>query len=174
MTCFLRKVRKSKWYNNPDVQWLTSGALQADALSDLQTKGNKLSLWIIEEDSSNLERVVTALGSTCDHAAQIDYALVECSKVKELGIILENTPGDSADEELNGKYHVDATQLTAEQVYNFARLIQSTAEIQRCYKVKLIALLREGVGKGVLKTSSMQPSLLIALSDGKDKTPASS
>jgi hypothetical protein len=41
----LRKIRKSKWYKSGSVPWLEEGDLRADALSDLATKGNKLSVY---------------------------------------------------------------------------------------------------------------------------------
>jgi hypothetical protein len=41
---FLSKIRKSKWYKHNDVPWLAEGELQADALGDLATNANALSL----------------------------------------------------------------------------------------------------------------------------------
>ncbi len=45
MPLFLRKIRKAKWYKINGAAWLPAGEFQADALSDLGTKDNTLSVW---------------------------------------------------------------------------------------------------------------------------------
>ena len=61
MPCILRQIRKAKWYKHPNVPWLNEGELQADALADLITKDNTLSVWMLE-DETFVERAATALG----------------------------------------------------------------------------------------------------------------
>lgn len=52
MALVLRKIRKSKWYKSGSVPWLEEGDLRADALSDLATKGNKLSVYLVDGDAN--------------------------------------------------------------------------------------------------------------------------
>ena len=52
--------------------WLAGDEVQADALVDLSTKDNELSVWLIENDKSNLEHVVTALAANCNTISNLD------------------------------------------------------------------------------------------------------
>lgn len=62
MPLILRKIEKGRWNSDPQaVPWLPPGEVQAQALLDLAPKDNGLSVWLIEEDRSNLDRVVAAL-----------------------------------------------------------------------------------------------------------------
>ena len=83
MPFVLRKIRKSKWWKHPGVPWLAHSDLQADALGDLQTSSNQLSVYHIEDDKSNLEQIVTALAASRDTIANLDYALLDLQIVTD-------------------------------------------------------------------------------------------
>ena len=92
MPFILRTIRKSKWYKHERVPWLVEGELQADALGDLRTSDNELSVWLVEDDESNLEQVVTALAVTRQRISNVDYALFDLQFLSELNIkIINNT-----------------------------------------------------------------------------------
>jgi hypothetical protein len=84
MPFFLRTIRKARWYNVEGVSWLEKGDIQADPLADLNTKGNELSVWLVENDRSNLEQVVTALAATRTDISNLDYALLDVRLLPEL------------------------------------------------------------------------------------------
>ena len=60
MSHFLIMIKKRNWDRIP-LPWLAENDLPADPIGDLKTSNNSLSLWHIEEDESNLERVVLGL-----------------------------------------------------------------------------------------------------------------
>lgn len=95
MPLVLRKIRKSKWYKTERVSWLEEGQLQADALADLKTTNNELSVWHIEDDKSNLEEVVAALAANCDDVSNLDYALFDQQLLSEIDIRIKATKGGS-------------------------------------------------------------------------------
>jgi hypothetical protein len=73
----LRSIRKAKWHKNPDLSWLSQDELQADAMQDLRTDSNTISVWHILDDQSNKERIVAALAAARQFAVQFDYFLLE-------------------------------------------------------------------------------------------------
>lgn len=75
--------------------------MPADPLGDLATAGNTLSFWLVEDDRSNLDQVVTALASNCDRVSNIDYGLVRPDDVRRIGIAIEKSLGASADRKAN-------------------------------------------------------------------------
>lgn len=144
MAYFLRKVRKSKWYKNPDVDWLQEGELQADALVDLLTKNNKLSVWLVDGDQSNLERIAAALSITNDNLSNFDYKLIPTDIIGNLGIKVEDDLGETPDSEAN-HYHRNLIQLTATQVFELANLMHTQTDNKRIRDRKVEELLRHGL-----------------------------
>ena len=75
MAFILRKLdQKASFYA---LDWLEDDDTQADALWSLRTKGNQLSVWLIDDNKSNLKRVIAALAAGRDTLDKIDYALID-------------------------------------------------------------------------------------------------
>jgi len=85
---FLRKLNNhSVWIQEPgELPWLDFGKdVPADLLNDLKTTGNKLSVYEVYEDQSNLSRILSALASTRDSLNKIDFAVFDqgvCENLK--------------------------------------------------------------------------------------------
>jgi hypothetical protein len=127
----LRAIRKAKWYReNPDLQWFIQDELQADALYDLKTENNTLSVWHIVDDHSNKEQIVTALAATRQYATQFDYFLIQEYFIHEINIKISEVVGDSPDRMINS-WHRDLIELSAEKLMRLAKTIQLNAEIGR-------------------------------------------
>jgi hypothetical protein len=69
----LRTIRKSRYHQQA---WLGGGAMHADPLADFNTQDNCLSLWLIEGENSNLDRVLAAIAGTRQFAQNLDFALL--------------------------------------------------------------------------------------------------
>ncbi len=100
MSLLFRKVRESRWYTAGDAAefaWLPASDAQADALDDLRTKSNALSVFVINEDRSNLERVATAFAASGDELTNIDYAIFDDDVLHRLGVPPRPEPGRTPD-----------------------------------------------------------------------------
>lgn len=75
MAFILRKLDRKASFYLPD--WLDEDDAQADALSSLRTKDNRLSVWRIDDDRGNLRRVVAALAAGRDFLDKLDYAVID-------------------------------------------------------------------------------------------------
>jgi len=160
MPLILRKIRKSKWYKNLGVPWLKQEDLQADALGDLDSKDNKLSVWLIEDNRSNLERVITALAAKCDHPTNIDIALLEQNVLDKLDIRWSKTSGDSCDDEINKTFHIDLIELTAAKLLQFAQQIQQKGNKTRFFQKEIIQMLTKGISTGKISRDKIKETLL--------------
>ncbi len=162
MSFIFRKIRTAKWYKNENVAWLPTGALQADALGDLETNSNALSIWRIEADLSNLRRVITALAAMGDNVSNVDYALLDEGRFRSMGLNTRPQPGETPDHDAN-HWHIDLVELTADNLLQFAKLIQSSGQIERVPEKKVKQWLRDGVANGQLDRSKMGSSILTKL-----------
>lgn len=147
MAYLLRKIRKSRWYKTEETAWLSEDDLQADALGDLVEQANKFSVFTIDENQSNFERVIAALGANTDRPSNIDFALFNEMVIYDLGIKIENVGGELPDEQVNN-WHNDLCELSASKVFNLAMTIKAKAKIDRIYPRQIFNLVANSLIKG--------------------------
>src|SRR5712671_3199685 len=80
MATVLRKIdHKQLWNKKPEgdiASWLPEGQLPADALQDIPTDSNRLSVFLLQDGApATLERVIGALAAKRDYLAKFDYVL---------------------------------------------------------------------------------------------------
>ena len=107
--------------------WLPEGDLGADALLDLQTKGNKLSVWRVDDDESNRDQVITAIAANHDSSSNVDYVLLDERLFSQLGIRIEGSPGETPDEEAN----CQSCELVELSVYKLLYLVEAIRKAER-------------------------------------------
>jgi len=147
-------VRKNKWYKTETIAWLLPGEFQSDPLGDLATSENKLSVYRVEDDRSNLGRVVAALAAKCDSIANFDYVLFEETILKEIGIKSEQTKGQTPDETVNN-CHLDLIELSAFRLVDLAKQVLDRGEVGRFSLPEVTNLLVESIQKGYLNEAKM-------------------
>lgn len=142
---FLRKLdKKSLWteysgkYNN--FTWLKNNTdIPADPISnDLKTQNNSLSLYLIEEDKSNLNRIVAALGSNRKNLQNFDYVLIDSHIIYTSGLLVKKKNGNTVDNEVNTKYHFDLNNVSGLVLIQFAKIILDKGQFSRVYHQKLL------------------------------------
>ena len=154
MSFILRKVRKNKWYKTETVAWLLPGEFQSDPLCDLATSENKLSVYRIEDDCSNLERVVAALAANCDKIANFDCVLCEETILKDIGIKSEQIKGQTPDETVND-CHLDLIELSASRLVNLAKHLLDRGKVERFLPLDVTNLLVESIQKEYLNKAKI-------------------
>lgn len=156
----LRGIRKSKWYKSPAVPWLPQDELQADALGDLSTSSNILSVWLINEDKSNLEEVVAALASNRNDLTNFDYAVVSLEDVLNAGINVKDVGGETADDHANEHWHRNLEELTVSHLVSLARTIQGSGQIKRVTQKKVALWIRRNIESGQLDSTRIEQRIL--------------
>jgi hypothetical protein len=126
---YLRKIRKAKWYKSELLPWLSPNDLQADALVDLSTKSNELSVYLVDQDKADLNQVVVALALTCDNLSNVDFALIKEEDLEPLQIKVRQSQGNTPDELVNSR-HYDLYEITAQKILALALVIKHS-EISR-------------------------------------------
>jgi hypothetical protein len=159
----LRVVRKAKWYKNPDVPWLRDGDLQADAIADLRTTDNRLSVWHIEDDQSNLRRVAAAYAAGRDSIANFDYAIFNTDVVDDLGVIMDDQPGNSPDSEANEKWRRNLGQFSHRQLFEFAEYLRQSGTVKRMQYADVLESLRQAWDANQLDDRRVKEKILSQL-----------
>lgn len=159
MSRFVRHVRKSKWYASPAVPWLKEGELQADALFDFEARSNRVSVWKLEDDGSNLGRIIAGMAATRDTLANWDYAVIDQKDLDDIGIDITRSRGVSVDDEANDRWHWDLVELTADKVYRLAQRVQQSA-IERVLRKRVASLVSQAISCGWIDRKGVSEAIM--------------
>ena len=157
MAYILRTIRKARWYDHESISWLAAGEFQADALSDLKTDDNELSVWHVADDRSNLDQVVAALASTRDHVSNLDYALLDQNFIFQIQINIWPTVGNSPHEEAN-LWHRDLIEFSALKLYTLAKSVFENAERKRYSEKEILRLIARAIASGRIDRTQLKLS----------------
>ena len=157
MTRYLRLVRQRRWAVFPEIEWLEPGELQADAMLDLQSSGNRLSVYRVDSDA-DVERVVVALAANRDHVANLDYAVFDDDELLEQGVAVTQLQGETPDDTANMLHH-DVGELTVEKLALLARVVGS-GEHRRVHRRDMQQKLNQALWSGHLVPERVRPSLM--------------
>jgi hypothetical protein len=151
----LRKIKRSNWFSAGD--WLRANELQADALGDLASKNNELSVWFVSDDNSNLTEVVAALSLSCDYVSIVDYALIDMDLLSSQGFDIAENRGTTPFEGAN-HWHRDLVRLTARKVLELAELVKQARQ-ERCRDKEALSYVAQAIRSGNVDVSKIRPAL---------------
>ena len=158
MPLILRKIRRSKWYKHEGVAWLQAGELQADILVDLKTEDNWMSVWLVEDDKSNLDDLLSALAATCAVLSNLDYATLAEDIVSAVGVKIVQTEGDTPNKDVN-KWHHDLVELSVSKVVGLAKAILTSGETKRVQPRQILRLIARAVESGKIDATKLSEDI---------------
>lgn len=157
MSRLLRLTRLARWFRYPTIDRLLDDEIQGDALRDLQTQDNNLSVYKAESDEDT-DRIVTALAVNRDNLANVDYALFDDVALLAADIPISKEPGKTPDDGVN-KLHYNLSNLTVNRLATLAEVV-SAGEHTRIPKAIMRTRLCRALDLGVLDRDKLKPWLL--------------
>ena len=158
MPLLLRKIRKGKWYKNDSVLWLGENEIQADALGDIVTSSNTLSVWLVEDDKSNLEQIIIALASGCDNISNFDYALLNVDLLSNFGIKIETKEGSTPYVRAN-QWHRDLVELTTNKLFKLAEAMFILSDRERVAEKTVLNWIKDAVRNGQIDKTKLSAGI---------------
>lgn len=160
MAQFLRTVRRGRWFRHPEIMGLAPGEIQADALGDIATTDNRLSVYKVT-DPSEITRIATALASTRVFLSNFDYLLFDESFLVPLEIAALQNRGATPDAEVND-LHYNLDIHSGNILLSFAESI-ADGQVTRIRQQNVKINLQEARSRGALDESQIAEKLLEAL-----------
>lgn len=157
MPLLLRAIRKNRWYKD-NLPWLPEGDIQADPLGDLVTGSNTLSVWLVQDDKSNLNDVLLALGASKDTSSHLDYTIFDLNLLASIDIKLVINAGKTPYAKANC-WHRDLVELTANKIIKLAESLLENAEIKRFPEKEMIKLIQDAVNNKQIDRTKLKPSI---------------
>lgn len=152
-------------YHNLD--WIKyANDFPAQGLSkNFKTTNNVLSLFIVKNDLSNLNRVLAAIASTRKYTAHIDYTLIPVKEINHRRFNIIQTTGQTPDSVVNTEYHRDFIEITGFQLARFAKIILDNDNFGRKREQPIIELIIQNIGDGKLDKNKLNPDLFETIKD---------
>ena len=161
MSFVFRSIGNKHWYsdNQPDFsEWLPDGELVADALKELRTTRGSLSVYIVDTNKGNLDRVLSAYACTRNSVNDIDYVLMPLEVIEETFDIAP-TSGQTADDEVN-KVHLDIERLSVSKLLLLAHIFQDYhSSMYRIRKKQITSKIRNSLMRKYLDFSRINRAL---------------
>jgi len=148
-------IDPERWLHEPG---LAGDELQADALFDLRTTGNKLSVFELVEPIT-AERITVAVAAGKERPSDTGYVIFDSGELTALGIGVESTPGGSADTEVN-TLHRNLDIASDTKLLAFARNVVAPSEKVPIISERLAQLFQAGLESGQLEEGRVNPKLV--------------
>jgi hypothetical protein len=159
MALLLRIITKPKWVA-PD--WMAAGDVPGDALTDLRTENNGLSVWGVEPDRSNLNTALAAVASNRKRLDKLDYTLLDEAVLPAIPIKCVRSEGITPHLAANAAMHRDLVEITVQKLAHLAHEMM-TLERVRVTQRQVGVLLREALQSGAIDRTRIEPNLLMEL-----------
>jgi hypothetical protein len=147
----LRAVRENRWYKADAARWLEQGDIPADPLGDCKTSGNRLSVYQVDNDRSNVERIVRAIALGANELADTGYVLFDSGLLDAAGIPTDPKAGTTPDKGVNA-WHLDLVELSGNRLVALVKRILETGETGTVLKKRVRELVEEGIRTGQLSS----------------------
>ena len=159
MTSYLRVVRRARWAP-PNWTGAAFREWQGDALVDLATAKNTLSVFLVDSDVM-VNHVVAALAAKRKNLTNFDYAMIDSNLVAQMNLRVIQQDGDTP-HQLANRLHHDIIDLTASNVYGLMQSI-TIADVTRVPPKRVKALLLRAIEDGHIKSDDLESSLINTL-----------
>jgi hypothetical protein len=156
----LRQLRQPRWWQEDETRaWLPIDDAPADVFKDLVTEDNTLSVWHIDDQQSNLDRLLTALAASRHCISNLDYLLCEEHELDQCEVTIVKTEGATPDSEVNARWHRDLIHLSANRLLCVAQSLFRHGVTDRTAEKKVKKAILEAVSQGHIDRERLAPNI---------------
>jgi hypothetical protein len=155
----LRKVTRVKWLPGAGEGTRSDDEVAAEDFQDLD---NEISVWEIDDERSNLLRIIAAIAATRDFLANIDYVLFNSALASNLQIDIQKQNGDTPDHVANLTWHRDLMTPTRDQIWALVAAIRSLNPQDPAIRIKdrdVLQHLKRAVDSAWIDRDALKPQL---------------
>jgi len=112
-----------------------------------------LSLFIVDDDLGNLDRIAAALAANSLNPGNLDYVLLERQAVNNPGYTEISNPGETPDQEVNNA-HVDLVIPNAQMLVDLAFVFWNQGDTNRIQRKRIQQMIWDGIEAGQIRHNS--------------------
>jgi hypothetical protein len=160
----LRQIKYNRWLTDNEEVWVERGTAPADIAPDFAAEKNRLSLWIVDEQQTNLNRIILALVGNRSSLQHFEYVLFEDLVLEQYRIDRKQTPVDILDPEV-ASMHID---INVEDIDGLAQLAKAiwlspTKDIIRNITAEIVIMSHDAYNQGTFKEEYCKPNVFADL-----------
>lgn len=137
MTLLIRKVNFNNW---EPMEWLDEESAPGDCTGDLIPKGCILSFWRSNSEEDT-RKIMVALATNKPDFDKVEIALIEEHHIIDLGIEIENTPGETPYIAAND-LHVSLKMLTSQKIHLLGLTIYKNKQNSRKLRKEIKSMIQ--------------------------------
>jgi len=141
-----------------DKVWLQKDEIPADPLSDLRTNRNKLSVYLLDDDKSQVERCAAAYAANRNKIEELDYLLFDESLIDEMQIKRHQFDGNLVDIEIN-KLHWNLCELSSQKLVELAMRLIDDCQTDSYDRFQITQLINNSIHNGWIKKDSLNKGI---------------
>jgi len=154
----MRCVKRRNWDRSQATPWLGEGDVPADPFGDLATMENTLSVWLVEDNKSNLKRLVTALAANRERPDKFDYLLFDQKILSKVNIVIRDSEGKTLDDQVN-LFHRDLVEISGRKLLALVEeILSSDFETDRFLPKEILLLVTQAVTSGQIDRWKLKKS----------------
>lgn len=161
------RITRSKllWEEDSELKsWLVPGDFPADPVTDLRTKDNSLSIWILSDDKKELNRCLSAFAAEKNRVDKIEYFLFDDTLIEKLNLKIHIEESNLKDKEMN-LLHRNIIELSINSLITLTKNIFANCEPGRILKNDVGELIKESIVNGWINKSSLNRDIIHDLED---------
>jgi hypothetical protein len=160
----LRQVKYNRWLFDDEEAWIFQGKAPADIAPDFASEKNRLSLWVVDEEQTNLNRIILALVGNRSNLQHFEYILFEELILEQCSIASIQTPGDVLDPEV-ARVHIDVDVEDINGLAQFAKSIwlSPTKELARIMTADIVSISYAAFNIGTFKQEYCKANIFAEL-----------
>ena len=156
MPQYVRKVDIRKWLPDRDISldWLDTDDVEADAVSDLRTRDNTLSIFEIENETMAKRAIATVSAGSTSHN-YIGYIMFDDDFLNRLTIEIDDEKGHTNDTEVD-LWHRNIINLSGKKLVQLGIALKQQDNFQFLLPDELIDILCHSIQQGFLKRKNIK------------------
>jgi len=160
----LRQIKYNRWLFDDEAEWISRGKAPADIAPDFAAEKNRMSLWIVDDQKRNINRLILALVGNRSNLQHFEHVLFHESILSERGIPSEYTPGDVLDLEI-AYIHIDVDVEDLDGLIRLAKgvWLSPTIEIVRTPVAEIVMMAYTAFNQGTFRQEFCKPSVFAEL-----------
>ena len=139
-----------------DCKWLRKGEIPGDLFTDWEIKTGCASVWLIEDDKSNLDAVQLSLMLIHDEPRTLSYILFDTQILDLIGIVKKKSNSFTRfTPEVGNTWHYDLQNLSGSKLLALVKAVSDSNITREIKNKKVLGRIVQEIDNGILSSDEL-------------------
>lgn len=156
MPLLFRKTGSNRKWDSDS--WTSDADPPADAVTDLKTTDNRLSVFVTDGSEASLRYIIAAMAANANHIDDVQYCLLDESCVREIGLEILENPGKTKCQSVDS-LHRDLVNLRSSSLSKLTATMKNKARFEVCISKQVCTWLHLAIQEKQIDPSKLASDL---------------